>query len=178
MTNAVTDTAIDIAYWFYDKALDEKVTLTENKMQHLVFLSQLLYAGAYNKTMLMPSLFICADEGIYEPSLKKILSLGRPYLPQPGFPPKLTAFLEEIWKRYALLPEAETEHFIKNLSIYKENHQKDAKKIIDFKTIVESLNKNSRIETEKSEKRKIMQSQNGPVIVSKWQPKKASEYKK
>lgn len=175
MSYSAADNSIDVAYWFFDRAADNMKPLDDAKAQHLVFLSQLLYAGAYDRAMLVPSVFVCSEEGIFEPNLKKILSQGRPFMPRARFSSKINDFLEEIWKRYADYTTNDMARFVKSINIYKENYKKDTKTILDFKSIVESLNKNSKISANSDEKRKILQSQNGPVVVSQWHPRKVSE---
>ncbi len=96
-------------------------------------------------------------------------------MPRVRFNSKINDFLEEIWKRYADYTTNDMAKFVKSINIYKENYKKDIKTILDFKSIVESLNKNSKISTNSDEKRKILQSQNGPVVVSQWHPRKVSE---
>ncbi len=170
------ETSVDAAYWFLDKADEDRLDIDEAKVQHLVFLAQFLYAEVYEKSMLMPSLFICCDEGIYEPNLKRILAQGRPFIPRTPFRPKTENFFNGIWKKYAGSSSRELEYLIKGSDIYLKNHVKGAKIVLDFKSVVESLNKNSKISGNRDECRKILQSQNGPVVVSKWHPKKVSDF--
>ena len=48
MTIPATDTAIDIAYWFFNRAEKDGIYLETEKMQHLLFLAQIHFAMAYN----------------------------------------------------------------------------------------------------------------------------------
>ena len=46
MTIPATDTAIDIAYWFFNRAEKDGIYLETEKMQHLLFLAQIHFAMA------------------------------------------------------------------------------------------------------------------------------------
>ncbi len=176
MTYPAVESAIDAAYWFLDKAEDEKCRLGESQVQNMLFMAQMLFALAYNREMLVPSMFICDENGFSEPNLNKVLAQGRPFMPKTKLSPRITEFMEEIWKKYARIPAKELEFTVKNTPIYRETFKKDTKTLLDFKSIVESLNKNSKMvnSDEISERRKILLSQNGPVVVSKWHPRKVT----
>ena len=180
MAYPIVESAVDVAYWFFDKASDENKILDENKMQALLFWSLLTYAKAYNREMLFPALFVCDDEGFYEPNLKKILELGRPFLPRGKFTPKITDFLNEMWKKFASKSFAELQKIIRTSCVYKENAKNGAKVLVDFHSIVESLNKSSIIADDDGNrnKPKVLLSQHGPVIVSPWKPRKVSSHSK
>lgn len=169
------DNVIDLAYWFFDKAADENCNIDNTKTQCLIFLAQIKYAELHKKIPLAPAVFVCDDSGIYEPNLKKILHLGRPLLPKISFPSEINTFLNSVWNEFALLSTEKIETLIKNFNIYREYHQKNKKIILDFKSLVESLNKNSKIDVINCTEKKILNSLNGPVVVSQWLPKRVSE---
>ena len=77
MTIPATDTAIDIAYWFFNRAEKDGIYLETEKMQHLLFLAQIHFAMAYNMQILVPSLFVCNKDGFFEPNLKRMFAMGR-----------------------------------------------------------------------------------------------------
>ena len=89
--------SFETACWFYQKAQADKIRITDSKIQHLLFLSQLHYAlkhGSY----LMPTLFVCFDRGFYEASVQNILPYG---IPPISFTDMAhTDFLELIWQKY------------------------------------------------------------------------------
>ena len=72
MTIPATDTAIDVAYWFFNRAEKDGLYLETDVMQHLLFLAQVHFAMSYNMQMLTPSLFVCDHTGFYEPNLIKL----------------------------------------------------------------------------------------------------------
>ena len=59
MKASAADSAIDIAYWYLDRADEEKLFLDEEKLQPLLYLSQVYFARMYNGEVLMPTVFIC-----------------------------------------------------------------------------------------------------------------------
>lgn len=95
MSYSAADNSIDVAYWFFDRAADNMKPLDDAKAQHLVFLSQLLYADAYDRAMLVPSVFVCSEEGIFEPNLKKYCRRDAHSCHGYVLTPKLTIF----WKK-------------------------------------------------------------------------------
>lgn len=169
------DNVIDLAYWFLYKAAENNCKLSNQKLQFLVFVSQFKYAEKFAMQPLVPAVFVCSDSGIYEPNLQKILYLGRPYMPAPSFSQEINSFLESLWNEFSSYSNERAESFISNLNLFRQNHQKSQKIILDFKSLVESLNKNSKMATTKCDKKKILNSLNGPVVVSQWMPKRVSE---
>ncbi len=171
------ESAIEVAYWFFDKAESENMSLEADKVQLLLFWAQLMFAKAYNQQMLCPAVFICDDGGVYEPNLNKILTLGRPFLPLSKFSPMVNDFLSDFWKKFASKPYAELVKLVKSSHIYKDFAKSGAKTLIDFNSMIESLNKYSKMSDydEGKNSTKILLSQNGPVVVSKWKPRKVSD---
>lgn len=174
MNASAVDSAIDVAYWFFDRAEADKQLLEEEKLQPLLYLSQVYYARTYNGATLMPSLFICDESGFYEPNIKKILTLGRPFMPRAKFDKTVNNFLEEIWDKYGTSSISSLEKTVKDSLLYRNKYKKNTKTLVENKTIVEFLNKDSRIFESEGEKNttKVLLSQNGPVVVSRWQPRK------
>ena len=177
MTYPKVESAIDVAYWFFDKAENDNMFLDAEKVQLLLFWAQLMFAKVYNQQMLCPALFVCDENGVYEPNLNKILALGRPFLPLCKFPPLIDDFLSDFWKKFACKPYSELLKTIKSSPIYRDFAQSGAKNLIDFNSMIESLNKYSKMSDydEGKNSTKILLSQNGPVVVSKWKPRKVSD---
>lgn len=177
MAYPVVESAVDVAYWFFDKASDDRVALDDYKMQQLLFLSQVLFARTYNQEMMFPSMFVCDKDGFFEPNIKKILAQGRPFMPRAKFGSKVSEFLEEVWKKYAPMSSKEIKMFILNSALYAEFAKSGAKNLVDFKSVIEFLNKHVSFadEYENSGKRKVLLSQNGPVMVSQWKPRKVTK---
>lgn len=179
MVKAATESALDIAYWFFGQAESDGFYLEDEKLHHLLFLAQMHYAVAYNMELLMPSMFVCDASGFKEPTLNTIFSQGRPFMPLKKPAPKVEAFLKEIWQKYSRMPLREITALIKNNPAYAECFVKGAKNIVQLNSVVEKFISNSNIVKNNNaysdNKRKILLSQNGPVLVSKWQPRKVAE---
>lgn len=176
MTVPATDTAIDVAYWFFNRAEKDGIYLETEVMQNLLFLSQLHFAMSYNMQMLTPSLFVCDHSGFYEPNLKKMFAFGRPFMPSVKFPEKVENFLEAIWAKYGKLSLRNLEKITKSNSIFNEMCISGTVNTVDFDLVVKHFqaekNKAHPNNTLFEKKKKILLSQNGPVVVSKWQPRK------
>lgn len=145
-------------------------------MQHLLFLAQIHFAMAYNMQILVPSLFVCNKDGFFEPNLKRMFAMGRPFMPPVKFPAKIDSFLESIWNKYGKTSLISLEKLIKSNSAFKENCIAGTINVIDLKAVVDSFIKSSKAAQKNNafsnNRKKVMLSQNGPVVVSKWQPRK------
>ncbi len=176
MTVPATDTAIDVAYWFFNRAEKDGIYLETDIMQHLLFLAQVHFAMAYNMQMLVPSLFVCDHSGFYEPNLKKMFAFGRPFMPAVTFPDKISSFLESIWNKYGKLSLKNLEKITKGNSAFKEMFVSGTINTVDFNTVVKHfIDAGKKIQQNNSfsdARKKVLLSQHGPVVVSKWQPRK------
>ena len=176
MTVPATDTAIDVAYWFFNRAEKDGLYLETDVMQNLLFLAQLHFAMSYNMQMLTPSLFVCDHSGFYEPNLKKMFAFGRPFMPSVKFPEKVENFLEAIWAKYGKMSLRNLQKITKNNTIFNEMYISGTLNTIDFEKVVKYFQSESN-KTQKNnalfdQKKKVLFSQNGPVVVSQWQPRK------
>ena len=176
MTIQATDTAIDIAYWFFNRAEKDGIYIKKEKMQHLLFLARIHFAMAYNMQILVPSLLVCNKDGFFDPNLKRMFAMGRPFMPPVKFPAKIDSFLESIWNKYGKTSLIGLEKLIKSNSAFKENCIAGTINVIDLKAVVDSFIKSSKAAQKNNafsnNRKKVMLSQNGPVVVSKWQPRK------
>ena len=166
MAISTTKSALEIANWFYYNAQINNLVLENEKIQHLLFLSQIYYAIDNNNQYLMPSLFLCDDSGFCEPNIKKILEFGFPLMQKSVFPSKVTIFLESIWKRYSSKSALELRGIIKNSQSYLDNYIPSNTIIVMLPEIV------SKFTNKQTDSKKVLVSQNGPVVVSQWQPRK------
>lgn len=180
MVTSATQSAIEVAYWFFEQADDDGIYIEDEKLQHLLVLSQVHYAVSYNMEMLMPSLFVCDGSGFSEPTLRLIFTQGRPFMPKAKLPAKVTSFLKEIWRKYGKIPLKELTRLVKETPAYKQTYAAGAKNIVQFNSLVEKFITNSNIEKNNNaysdNRKKVLLSQNGPVVVSKWQPRKVAEH--
>lgn len=182
MQTAATDSSLEVAFWFLNRARSEDWFLEHEKLQSLLFLAQMHYLAAHPHTLLMPSLFISDSNGYTEPTIAKLHAAGQ--LPEVAirFPTGISAFLEKIWNIYGLMTNRQINNLIKE-RIGSSDTSGSQKTIVNFKTLVEKFKSNSKINTRKagSEPKnkpaaawptKVMLSQNGPVVVSQWKPRK------
>lgn len=174
------NSALEAAEWFYQKAEAGGWLLESEKLQHLLFLAQVHYAIANNGAYLLPSLFICDDNGFSEPGLAATLKFGRPLQTKPVFSDGIETFLNLIWQKYASLSLRDLTAFVKNTSSYSNNYRPGEKNITCLEELTKSFRNNlSRRNTPSARTpRKISFSQNGPVVVSQWQPRKLNSSSK
>ena len=173
MNIPAADSAIDIAYWFLNKAEDAGTYLEDRQIHNLLFLSQIHYALQNRQELLMPSLFLCSEDGITEPAVSRIFSQGRPFMPPIRLNDKLTAFLNGIWEKYGIMPADRLDELIRNSAAYKDNCRTGVKNIINISQVIARFTDINRKATGAFRK-KVLISQNGPVMVSSWHPRKIS----
>ena len=176
MTVPATDTAIDVAYWFFYRAEKDGLYLETEVMQQLLFLAQMHFALENDMQMLTPSLFVCNNSGLFEPNLKKMFAFGRPFMPAVKFPDKISSFLEAIWNKYGKVSFKGLEKITKSIPSVKDMCNDEKLNVVDFQKIVmlfaeqnNLLQKNQKFSVSR---KKVLFSQNGPVVVSQWQPRK------
>lgn len=176
MSIPAANSSLDVANWFFKKAEVDGWYLETEKLHHLLFLAQTHYALANNYAYLMPSLFVTDENGFTEPGLAKALSFGRPLMPAPRFDSAVNNFLDLIWQKYASMSIRELSGFIKNSASYTENYQPGHRHVVPLETMAarfkSSINPRSLDRAVSMTSKKILISQNGPVAVSKWQPRK------
>jgi len=93
---------------------------------------------------------------------------------EPSFPRKINEFLELIWQKYATKNTFELISLIKDSQVYQKHHVKDEITLLTLDEMTQYFG----MPVESKTTQKIRISQNGPVVVSKWQPRKISEDKK
>ncbi len=175
MSVPAINSSLDAANWFFRRADREDFVLENDKLQHLLFLAQVHYALNNNMEYLMPSLFICDERGFSDPNLSRILVHGLPLMNEPAFSGRINRFLELIWQKYFPKSNRELSEFIKNSDSYIENYHSGTANIVPLPEMAQkfksSLNPRS-FSRAGSSRRKMLISQNGPVMVSAWQPRK------
>ena len=177
MNIPVTNSSLDVAYWFIHKAKQENIYLETEKLQHLLFLAQSRYALERQGKMLMPCLFLCDDDGFYEPTLKKIFAHGRPVVQSAQLAVDVAEFLEEIWQDFKGLSIAQIRHIIIQKPIYTKCRKQGINTVAAWNYFIDKSNECGRISTSQVSAardfvKKVLVSQNGPVVVSKWMPRK------
>lgn len=176
MSAPAINSVLEGADWFFRRAEQDGQYLENDKLHHLLFLAQVHYALANNMNFLIPGLFVCDNQGFSEPNLARILSFGLPLMAAPQFSEQINAFLELIWKKYGAMSVPDLARFIKNSDSYADSYQSGKKNLVSLEEMADkfktSLNPRSLSRAGTSSKRKILISQNGPVMVSAWQPRK------
>ena len=95
------ETAVDVALWFADKALDRNEYLQPQKLHRLLFLAQGYYSVAYRGRKLMPAVFVADEMGPVEPNVFRVFARGRPDVePNLFLPERVEVFLDSIWRRF------------------------------------------------------------------------------
>src|SRR5574344_1046732 len=120
----------------------------------------------------MPCVFVCDAAGFIEPNLACILSHTSKLLAiHTKFSERIENFLNNIWKKYGNTPSKDLTSYVKNTPAYKENYILGSKNIVNLKTLAASFAKDGKLPIRQivNNTKKILLSQNGPVIVSQWQ---------
>lgn len=168
MTKSAAKSALDVANWFFKKAEVSKIYLEEDKLHPLIFLAQTHYALKNGMRYLIPGLFICNNGGFFEPNLKKILEFGMPLMGDSDLSQEVKEFLELVWHKYASKNTFELISIVKDSPAYRKHHVKDETILLTLEDMAKGFGTPAEPQTAK----KIRISQNGPVVVSEWQPRK------
>lgn len=118
MASAATESALDVAMWFVDRARLEDSYMQAQKLQRLLYLAQGLYAAAYHGRKLMPATFVAHEMGPLEPNVYRAFELGRPTVPEVPPGSEVVSFLELIWRRYGNLPTERLNDLVRRQEIY------------------------------------------------------------
>lgn len=165
--------SLDISFWFCQKSERNGTILSNAKLQHLLFLSQMHYL-AKHKTFLFPSLFVCDKNGFSDNTIRTIMAHGLPLMSPPSFDAQTASFLEEIWQKYGLQSENTLQKIIISTDSYKHFYKSGEETIANPACFTDSVSPKQLLNTTKSQE-KIMLSQNGPVKVSAWFPRKLGQ---
>lgn len=185
MQTSAVSSSLEVASWFLSRAQDEGQLLEHEKLQYLLFLSQFHYLSTHPNVLLMPSLFIQERHSCFEPNIACLHQSGLLTDFPIRFDKEISNFLQKIWKIYAYLSTRQLDSVVSE-HISRLELSDNQKNIIDFKTLVEKFKTHSKITSKPAEtssapvssstwSSKIMLSQNGPVVVSKWKPRKLSD---
>jgi hypothetical protein len=173
MDTSATNSALDVAYWFIYRAEKENMHLETEKLHYLLFVSQYDFAKRYPDTMLMPCVFLCDEYGFFEPTLKKMFSQGRPFMPPVSLNVKLSDFLENIWQKNKLISLSQCRETMIKLPLYHSCYLKDHSAVVTWSILKNSiLDSAFTSNSQPAFRKKILVSQNGPVVVSQWAPRK------
>ena len=104
MTPVVRST-LDVALWFVERTESGGATLSNRKLQSLLYLAQAHFANANRGRRLMPAVFLAADAGPIEPTIYHMFQDGPPRLINTVPGTKVAAFLGQVWERYTQLSD-------------------------------------------------------------------------
>lgn len=175
MIEPAASSSLDVAYWFFNRAEQDGIYLETEKLQHLLFLAQTRYARHYAEKMLMPCLFLCDEQGFFEPTLKKIFAQGRPFMPPTKLKPEVADFLEQVWREYGSLSSAQCKQLITRLPQYASCYRRGTANVLTWNSLIDKSQDYGTIYNDSSKRpfyKKVLTSQNGPVVVSQWTPRK------
>lgn len=175
MNTSATESSVDIAAWFISRAQKDEWFLENEKLQNLLFLAQFHFSQQYKDQILMPSLFTVNKDGFREPNIERLLQNGRNTLSASRLSNEVDSFLEKIWKVYGAMSLKQLRDMIKRQTSYPEQYPSETKNIVEINSLVEKLKSPGKIEQttkRKETEKKVLISQNGPVVVSKWQPRR------
>ncbi len=189
MTASAAPSATDIAVWFMKHAENNGWLLEPEKLQHLLFLSQVHFCLLNNNAILMPAAFVCDKNGFTEPNIARISSVCHWQALTPEIDKETRNFLEIIWKKYSPMSIRALSELIKSSPAYASAYQAGQASLINIQQIATlfksglgkrptaPLPEKKGHQEKKAPSRKILISQNGPVVVSQWQPRKLSNTK-
>ena len=174
MNISATRSALDVAYWFFDRAEKDHICLEAEKLQHLLFLAQHRYASAQGE-MLMPCVFMCDEQGFFEPTLKTIFAQGIPLRQRVRFDAQISQLLEKIWSDFSMLSIHSCQKIIKQMPLYLHCYRQGVITVVSWNSLIDNSKDCVTICADVSQPKfhkKVLLSQNGPVVVSQWSPRK------
>ena len=176
MPQKIVISTFDIAGWFRNKAIQNKQHLSQTQLQNMLFLAQMHHTGKHGR-VLMPSMFVCYAHGFYDPNIESFFSHNFSLPEVATFEKETDLFLESVWQKYASLSEQELQNFVTSLSCWQTiyNHQTDilVNPIEIAASFLSSISGGAKAFS--TSKPKIRLSQNGPVQVSPWHPRKLNQ---
>lgn len=170
---AATQSAIDVAFWFADHALNQNEYLQPQKLQRLLFLAQAYYAVAFNGSKLMPAVFVADELGPVEPNVFKVFSKGRPDVdPDLFMPLEVEDFLSAVWRRFGHHSAEHLTRLAKRTTAYKQAFKKGKRVEIGLDAMrLSFVRKDETPDVAGIVKPKVMRSQDGkPVAIKAWTP--------
>lgn len=171
MSQNLIISVLDIAAWLKKKANTNKYELSSQKLHNLIFLTQLHYFKLH-KQLLIPSMFVCIKDGFIEASLQNLINNNTPIKNSFSLSDEVILILESIWQKYSPLSNREITEFIQTQPCWKNNYSKENFKFINIadEPDIQPWSTFSQRSTPPSSN--IRLSQNGPVQISPWKPRK------
>ena len=167
------ETAVDVAIWFADQALNHNEYLQPQKLQRLLYLAQGYYVVAFKGRTLMPAVFVAEEAGPIEPNIFKVFAKGRPDVDTNLFLPEhAEAFLHSIWRRFGHHSAETLTRMAKETEAYRKALKRGPRSDITLDAMRLSFARGEEAPDLKQVVRpKMMRSQTGkPVAVKSWTP--------
>lgn len=176
---------LDVVFWFYDRALNDREYLQPQKLHRLLYLAQAYYSVAYPGRKLMPATFVTDTFGPIEPTVYHAFAFGKPSMIEPNAIGDTTAhFLDSIWRRFGPYNSDQlTKRLADHLPVA-ETMAKGLNEEIPFEVMVkyyasEAAARKGAPSVDNVVRPRVMRAQNGrPVSVTSWRPKSAGGEKK
>jgi len=167
------ETAVDVAIWFADQALNHNEYLQPQNLQRLLYLAQGYYVVAFKGRTLMPAVFVAEEAGPIEPNIFKVFAKGRPDVDGNLFLPEhAEAFLHSIWRRFGHHSAETLTRMAKETEAYRKALKRGPRSDITLDAMRLSFVRGEEAPDLKQVVRpKIMRTQTGkPVAVKSWTP--------
>ncbi|MBR6663720.1 MAG: hypothetical protein IKL33_02725 [Alphaproteobacteria bacterium] len=158
----------EVSDWFFRRADQDDKYIDNDKIQQMLLMAQIHFM-LNNGYLLFPAVFMHKNNKIIEPNLTKILEFGLPLMPKPKFNDEISGFLELIWQKYSPMEIKELDQIISS-------HIQTSQQIISLEGFAQSF-KSQQSNSPSKQNKKILISQNGPVVVSQWKPRKINNIK-
>ena len=125
----------------------------------------------------MPCVFVCDENGFFEPTLRRIFSQGRPFMPKVDLDKNISSFLEQVWKDCRSLSFKQCKQEMINLPLYADCYRSGSVTVVSSHLMRYAENKGvyGSSYSQQPFRKKVLVSQNGPVIVSQWSPRKVNK---
>lgn len=117
---AAVESSFDVAFWFYDRALNDNEYLQPQKLQRLLFLAQAYYAAVHEGRRLMPSVFVIDEQGPIEPNIYRAFEDGRPIMNQGRMAEPVRRFLDSVWRRFGAHSASHLSRLVTETSLFRE----------------------------------------------------------
>jgi uncharacterized phage-associated protein len=141
MTASATESSIDVAVWFLDRARLDDNYLQAQKLQRLLYIAHGLYGAKYHRRKLMPAVFVAHELGPIEPNIFRLFESGRPKIDEVRLPAEIEAFLEDIWRRFSAHPTERLTHIVTQQKAFRDALMKGEWEEIPFAAIVTAFQK-------------------------------------
>ncbi len=100
MRPTAVESCFEVAFWFLDRALQDREYLQPQKLQRLMYLAQAYFGVLQGQAKLMPATFVAAEEGPIEPTVFKAFARGRPMIDLKPVEEVPEHILDSVWRQF------------------------------------------------------------------------------